>query len=97
MNNESEPLNHPHTRTFVVTWQTVVEMNSINDEMDIPWAVCVAAGKMRDILSDPTEGDNYFTVEEIGNRASKRHILNLAEAEEKYDLEMEEFSNKLAE
>lgn len=76
-------------KTFVVTWQTVVEMNEVSDAVDIPWAVCEAEHRMRMLSLNPAEGDNYFTVQEVSNRPAKRHILALDEAMEAYKTERE--------
>ena len=67
-------------KTFVVTWQTVIEMNEIDDKLDIPWAVCLAEEKMRQLIANPGEGDNYFVVQEVTNRPAQKHFVSLEEA-----------------
>lgn len=67
-------------RTFIVTWQTVVEMPIVNDDADIHWAVVEAEHKMRQLIADPTQGDNYFVVQEVTNRPAQKHFVALNEA-----------------
>lgn len=74
-------------KTFVVTWQTVVEMNAVSDTVDALWAVCKAKENLEAILRDPENGDNYFIVQELGNRPAPKHFITLASALDAYPAE----------
>lgn len=55
-------------------------MPAVNDTVDTHWAVVEAEHKMRQLIADPTQGDNYFVVQEVTNRPAQRHIVALNDA-----------------
>ena len=52
--------------------------------MDMAWAVCKAAERMREVLASPDAGDNFFLVQELGNRPAPKIHMTLSEAYDAY-------------
>jgi len=85
-NNATPPNHHPMDKTYLVTWQTLVVVHDTgNPELDQAWAVLTARNTMRDLLADPAEGDNYLTVEAIGNAKPEKAHWQLDHALSAYD------------
>lgn len=78
--------NTPTDKTYLVTWQTLAVVHDTgNAELDQAWAVLTARNTMRDLLADPTEGDNYLTVEAVGNTKPEKAHWQLDQAMDAYD------------
>lgn len=79
--------NHtPTDKTYLITWQTIAVVHDTgNAELDQAWAVLTARNTMRDLLADPTNGDNYLTVEAVGNAKPEKVHWQLDQAMESYD------------
>lgn len=79
--------NHtPTEKTYLITWQTIAVVHDTgNTQLDQAWAVLTARNTMRDILANPTDGDNYLTVQSVGNGIPEKGYWQLDEAMEKYD------------
>jgi len=73
-------------KTYLVTWQTLAVVHDTgNPELDQAWAVLTARNTMRDLLADPAEGDNYLTVEAVGNAKPEKAHWQLDHALSAYD------------
>ena len=67
-------------KTYVVTWQAVVELNETTPEADAAWAVYKAEESIRAVLQHPETGDNYFEIREMSNGPANSTHMTLAEA-----------------
>ncbi len=72
-------------KTYIVTWQTVIDINPTDDEYsDRLWAVIKAEENFKQIMETPDAGDNYFAVDLADNRPSDKSYVTLDEARRIY-------------
>lgn len=84
-----QTMSDPFRQTYIVTWQTVINVNKTDDRLsDEMWAVLVASGKVRTAIEHPDndENDVFFTVEGVGNGPQSKTFISIGDAMHRYEM-----------
>jgi len=84
-----QTMSDPFRQTYIVTWQTVVNVNKTDDRLsDEMWAVLVASGKVLTAIEYPhnDENDVFFTVESAGNGPQSKTFISIGDAMHRYEM-----------